>query len=58
MKILELLKVSNVFSIKKKDGEGNFRVREECDKYFFHYLTPEELLELAEEIKELVETSK
>ena len=52
MTILEKLEEAKVFRIRPKDG--NFKVREECDGYFFMMLTKEELLQLADEITQLM----
>jgi hypothetical protein len=56
MKKLQLLKGNRVFEIEKQGS--NFEITELCDENFSITLTPEELLELSEEIKDLVETSK
>lgn len=41
----------NIFSIKKND-DGAFEIAEECDYYHIEVLTKEQLIKLAEEIKE------
>lgn len=53
--ILEAIKDERVFSVKKQP-DGRFRVREECDKYFEVHLTREQLHQLADELKALADT--
>ncbi len=51
--MLETLEEERVMTIKFKPDVGMFRLREECDKYFWVMVTKEDLLKLAEEIKAL-----
>lgn len=45
----------NVFSIQKNGG--GFEVREECDRYYSAPLSRADLLQLAEELKQLAESA-
>lgn len=53
--ILEAIKDARVLSVKKQP-DGRFRVREECDKYYAVCLTREQLHQLADELKALADT--
>jgi hypothetical protein len=53
--ILEAIKDERVFSVKKQP-DGRFRVREECDKYYAVYLTTGQLTQLADDLKALADT--
>lgn len=46
-----------IFEI-KKIGDGEFRIREECDNYFADFLTADELEQLGQEIIDLARKSK
>jgi len=49
--ILKKLEDERVFSIKKND-DGSYRFREECDEYFKCNLSKIEMMQLIEELKE------
>lgn len=49
--VLAWLDDARVVSFRHKDGK--IRVRESCDHYFHAYLTPAQLLQLADELREM-----
>lgn len=48
--MVEAVKNACVFTVKRME-DGRFRLRERCDRYFRVYLTPEQLLALADELR-------
>ncbi len=48
--ILDTLKDANVMTIKRQP-DGTFRVRERCDRYYAVYLTREQMLAWADELR-------
>jgi len=54
--MLRALERESVFSVEHRK-DGMFRVREACDDYFCVYLTREQVLTLADEIRDFVENS-
>lgn len=57
MKILELLEEEKIFDI-YAIGDGKFNVVERCDNWLSVSLTKDQLLQLAEEIRELANSDK
>lgn len=56
--VLAALKEANVVTVKPQP-DGRFRVRERCDRYYAVYLTREQMLAWADELRTLaVEVEK
>jgi hypothetical protein len=53
--LLHALREARIFSLYKQE-DGRFRVEECCDWYFFAFLTREQLLTLADELRALANT--
>lgn len=51
--ILDALKHANVMTVKLMP-DGTFRVRERCDRYYAVYLTRDQLVALADELRAMV----
>ncbi len=50
--VLDVLRAANVLTVKPMP-DGRFRVRERCDRYYHVYLTREQLLAWADELRAL-----
>jgi hypothetical protein len=53
-RLLDRLEEAHVFSV-DKTRDGRFNVAENCDYYYDETLTKDELLQLAEELKEMAD---